>query len=111
VPALVGNAGYWCTLELTVSSLISAGWQDNNDSRNQVLVYAGNPFRGQADPTIGPPPAGNLAGLTRTDDELWAATPGCQPPGTYTVLFFNGGVPMTSATLATVVPDECADPG
>jgi Flp pilus assembly protein TadG len=105
IPPLAPNSGFWCTLQLATPSYLAAGWQDNNDPGNQLPMYFDNPdpFAGQPDPVAMAPPSGNVAlPATHVSGVLWAFTPTCQPVGTYTVYFFDGGAQLTVATQAGV---------
>ena len=100
-PAFTANSGYWCTVQVTSSSLISAAWQENDDPRNQIVIIQGPPG----------PTSGNLATNQRLFGVLIAVTSAppaaaaCQNAGLYSVYFFDGGVdiPAGSTGLVTLV--------
>jgi hypothetical protein len=100
-PAFTANSGYWCTVTVTSSSRISAGWAENNDPGNQIFIVPGS----------GGATTGNLAADTRILGILVAVTSAppaaaaCQNPGLYAVYFFDGGVdiPAGSTGLVTVL--------
>jgi len=102
IPTLTANVGYWCTVQVQSSSRISAGWADNNDSRNQLLIIQGQPN----------PTGANLAIGGRSFGVLWALTnappapTSCQPIGTYSVFFFNGA-DITTTTTGDVTLFNC----
>jgi Flp pilus assembly protein TadG len=108
IQALGTNVGYWCTLRITVSSLIGANWQDNGDPNNQLLIYSTSPdpFASKPDPVAESPafvPSGELADGFRTGNSLSVITSSCQAAGVYTVYFFDrgGAAPASSGSVTT----------
>lgn len=101
LPALARNMGYWCTIQLTSSTSITPGWEDNGHAGDQIFIYLNspNPFAGQPDPTsMAPPPTGNL-GITPFEFAgILFTTTGCQPAGTYSVYFFDSGSAIATTT-------------
>jgi hypothetical protein len=103
-PAFTANSGYWCTVQVTSLSRISAGWQENNDSRNQILIIQGPPGS----------TSGNLAASGRLLGVLVAVTSSppaaaaCQNPGLYSVYFFDGGVDIPSGSTGLVTLLSCS---
>ena len=116
LPALTNNSGYWCSVRLTIASIISANWQDNFDQNNQIVIYASNPgpFVGQPDPTTLDPnkiTATNLSTQFRANNGvLRGDTATCVQPGTYSVYFFNRGT-AASASTANVSTLNCTTAG
>jgi len=104
VPALANNTGYWVTLQLTSSSLITAGWSiapEQVGGQIQLYLYAGNPFSGQPNPSILAPPANPLVSDSTSSNQSNAVgivSPQVEPAGTYSVYFFKVGNALDQAT-------------
>jgi Flp pilus assembly protein TadG len=102
-PAFTANSGYWCTVHVTSSSLISAAWQENDDPRNQIVIIQGPPG----------PTSGNLATNQRLFGVLIAITSAppaaaaCQNAGLYSVYFFDGGVDIPAGSTGLVSLVSC----
>lgn len=103
---LEADNGYYVTLQLTVPSLISAGWSVSEAPGGQIelYLYAGNPFSGQPDPTATNPPAGWLASNAASLSQPNAvALVSSQTAGSYTVYFFKNGAGLTQPSEAAIV--------
>ena len=109
IPLLENGFGYWCTVQLATDSWILANWEVNNDPNNQLLLYAGNPFNGLADPVL-KAPSSLPADVGTTFDyqgQLWTLS-SCLPPGTYAVYFYNTVPASTPPTKPSGPPSANA---
>jgi hypothetical protein len=84
-------------------SRISAGWADNGDTRNQLLIIQGAPNPIGANLAL----SGRLLGLLVAVTNAPPAPTSCQSAGSYSVYFFNGGVDIPGTTTGYVTLLNC----
>jgi hypothetical protein len=104
VPALAGGMTYWVQFTAHNTGTLAATWTTFVPQSVQLVMYAGNPFTGLADPVAKGPTGGSIALLnTKTTTNL-SINAGSRPAGTYTVQFFNGSnaMPKTIGTISYV---------
>ena len=87
MPSLGAGSGYWVTFTTVASGPVSAGWSAAARTSLRVVLYAGNPFAGKADPLKANPPAGALATMTSTGAAV-SVSVARAGAGTYTALFY-----------------------
>jgi hypothetical protein len=100
VPALAKNSGYWLTVTSRGSGTVAVTWTRPGNQAGQLLIYAGNPFVGLANPAKLTPPAGFLT-RDRGNKSSYAAAIVLQPAGVYTFYFFSSAAAPASVGTAT----------
>lgn len=106
VPVLSNGTGYYVTFTTAGSGTISATWPVpalGAARRIQLLVYSGNPFAGEPNPTSLAPPAGSLASGSGTVTSLTVTTASVAA-GSYSVYFYKSttGAALSGSTTGSV---------
>jgi hypothetical protein len=103
VPALASGNSYWVQFTAHDPGALSSTWELPVPQSAQLLLYAGNPFVGLADPVAkgaqGSPIAKQVTSNATTFQVSTAPT--SQAAGTYTAQFFNAAQSF-AATTATI---------
>jgi hypothetical protein len=110
VPPLENNSGYYATLQLTVPSVIAAGWTINESEGGliELSIYAGNPFAGVSNPTptsyvpAQQPLFSNSANANSSSVVSVTSLPQLEPAGTYSVFFFKQGVSLSQPSTGVI---------
>jgi hypothetical protein len=111
VPALAGGQTYWVQLSARASGPLGASWALPRAQSSQLLLYAGNPFAGQANPLQRGPSGKPLAIQNSSNTAAFAVSAAGAAAGTYTVQFFNSGKAIeASAGTITFTSDGAPCP-
>jgi hypothetical protein len=100
VPALAKGNGFWFTVTSRGTGTLAVTWTRSASQAGQLLIYAGNPFAGRADPVKLSPPAGFLT-RDRGTKTSYAAAIVLQPAGVYTFYFFSSAAAPASVGTAS----------
>jgi Flp pilus assembly protein TadG len=101
VPPLNNNTGYYVTLQLTQSSVITTTWTTAEEAGGQLdlFIYADSPFNDQPNPTSFVPSASPLAAATGRPT---VSTSVSTSAGSYAVYFYKEGVGLGLSSAATI---------
>lgn len=104
---LSNNTGYYVSLQLTASSVITATWSINQGAGGQIelFLYWGTPFANQADPSNSTPPSNPLASSSANSNQSTLVTlvsPQSEPAGTYTAYFFKRGTGLSESSIGSL---------
>ncbi len=110
IPALAGGQTYWVQFTTHADGQISSTWTIPSPQSAQLLLYAGNPFAGQADPVSTGSKGGSIAAQnsSTTANYSISTAPSIKTAGTYTVQIFNAGKAMGSTTGTVVYANDAA---
>jgi hypothetical protein len=98
VPALASGQTYWVQFTAHAAGTLGSTWKIPVPQSAQLILYAGNPFTGLADPVSTGPKGKGLAVQNTSNTTSFSISSASQPAGTYTVQFFNGSNAFTGTT-------------
>ncbi|MBI3969120.1 MAG: hypothetical protein HY329_26060, partial [Chloroflexi bacterium] len=111
IPPLENNTGYYYTITTSGTGDITATWTWADRNQDDLLIYAGNPFVGQPNPTLpGTDPEHGDITNEKDNRTTFSVTASSQPAGTYTVYFWNRGDAGTGGSTAVITYKKASCP-